>query len=73
MSKQAFFPSAPRILRLPAVLDRTGLARSSVYRMMTEGTFPKAVPIGARAVGWSEAAIDAWIDTRIGGNFTSDL
>ncbi len=54
----------PKILRLPAVLDRVGLKRSSVYQMMAEGTFPKSIKLGARAVGWSSESVDTWITQR---------
>ena len=30
-----------RILRLKTVLERTGLSRSTMYRKMQNGTFPK--------------------------------
>ncbi|MGD0632379.1 MAG: AlpA family phage regulatory protein [Terracidiphilus sp.] len=43
-----------KILRLPVVLDRTGLSRSTVYLRVTEGRFPRPVSLGARAVGWIE-------------------
>ena len=56
---------ATRILRLPIVEDITGWKRSSIYAGMAEGTFPAQIPLGARAVGWDEAEIDAWIEARI--------
>ena len=40
-----------KILRLPIVLDRTGLSGSTVYQLVTEGKFPRPVSLGARAVG----------------------
>ena len=40
------------VLRLPAVCRMTGLRRSTIYRMQTNGQFPQRVKIGARAVGW---------------------
>ena len=43
-----------KILRLPVVLDRTGLSRSTVYLRVTEGRFPRPVSLGTRAVGWIE-------------------
>jgi prophage regulatory protein len=49
-----------RILRLPAVLDRTGLSRSTLYRKMQKGSFPKNVQISTRCAGWRESAITAW-------------
>lgn len=56
---------AHTILRLPSVKSRTGLSRSTIYLRMSQGTFPKAVPLGARAVGWIEAEIDAWLTEQI--------
>lgn len=50
-----------RILRLPAVIDRTGLSRSTIYRKMDEGTFPRNIRIAGRCSGWREAAIDEWV------------
>ncbi len=53
------------ILRLPIVKARTGLSRSTIYLRVSEGTFPKPVSLGARAVGWLESEIDAWLTARI--------
>jgi prophage regulatory protein len=50
-----------RIVRLPVVLDRTGLSRSTLYRKIAEGTFPSQVRISVHGTGWSEAEIDRWI------------
>jgi len=54
-----------KILRLPVVLDRTGLSRSTVYLRVTEGRFPRPVSLGARAVGWIEAEVEEWIAGQI--------
>jgi prophage regulatory protein len=54
-----------RILRRPAVENRTGLSRSSIYLKISEGTFPKPVSLGARAVGWLESEVDGWLDRQI--------
>lgn len=50
-----------RILRLIAVLDRTGLSRSTLYRKMQAGTFPKNMQISTRCAGWRESAVEAWM------------
>ncbi len=49
------------ILRRRQVSARTGLSRSSIYAKIAEGTFPKQISLGARAVGWEEEKIDAWL------------
>jgi prophage regulatory protein len=54
-----------KILRLPNVLDRTGLSRSTIYLRVTEGRFPKPVSLGARAVGWIETEVEEWIARKI--------
>lgn len=56
---------ATSILRLPAVKARTGLSRSTIYLRVAEGTFPKAVSLGGRAVGWVEAEIQQWLEQQI--------
>ena len=53
------------MLRLPNVLARTGLARSTIYLRISQGTFPKPVPLGGRAVGWVESEIDDWLNARL--------
>jgi len=52
------------ILRRKQVESRTGLCRSSLYRMMAEGRFPRQISLGgARAVGWIESEIDRWLES----------
>ena len=50
---------ATEILRLPAVRARTGLSRSTIYQRVREGTFPRPINLGKRAVGWVEGEITA--------------
>ena len=50
-----------RILRIKAVLERTGLKRSTMYRKMQNGSFPKNVQISVRCAGWRESAITDWL------------
>lgn len=54
-----------KILRLTAVMEATGLGRSSIYKFIAQGTFPKPVPLGERAVGWVDQEIEEWISSRI--------
>ena len=54
-----------RFLRLPEVLARTGLSRSTIYVRLDQGRFPRPVSLGGRAVGWIEAEVDEWMRQRI--------
>ena len=54
------------ILRRKQVQQRTGLSRTTIYLRIAQGTFPKTVSLGARAVGWMESEIDEWLNARVG-------
>jgi prophage regulatory protein len=55
---------AERLLRTNEVLDRTGLGRTTVWRMERAGQFPPRRQIGGGIVGWLESEVDAWIHDR---------
>lgn len=54
--------SGPRFLRIGEVCEKAGLARSSIYKKIGEGTFPEPYRIGERSVGWLESDIDSWFE-----------
>ena len=53
------------VLRLPVVLARTGLSRSSIYAKVAAGEFPEPINLGARAVGWLSDEVEAWLVARV--------
>ena len=54
-----------KFLRLTEVIVRTGLSRSTIYKLMAEDDFTPNVSLGARAVAWEEQEIEDWIFSRI--------
>ena len=54
-----------KILRLPEVARLTGESRSTIYKRISEGDFPKPVKLGAKSVGWVEEEIAAYNEARI--------
>ena len=64
-----------RFIRLSEVMTRTGYGRTSIYRKMEEGSFPRSVKLGGpledsnafdcRAVAWIEDEVEQWIESRI--------
>lgn len=60
-----------RIARLPELCVRTGYSRSMVFEKINpsspyyDASFPRRIPLGARAIGFLESEIDAWIQARI--------
>ena len=54
-----------RIIRLKEVMDLTGLARSTIYKFVSVGLFPKPISLGDRCVGWLESEVHDWILSKI--------
>lgn len=66
MIDQTIAPVLPlRVIRLPEVRQRTGLSRSSIYRLMAEANFPQSCKLGERIIAWVEADIDRWLAEKI--------
>lgn len=56
----------PEILRRKQVEARTGLSRSSIYRAVAAGRFPRPVSLlGGKSVGWLASEIRGWLESRI--------
>jgi prophage regulatory protein len=54
-----------KLLRLPQVIERTNLKRSTIYELMAKGIFPKPIKItGARLTTWPAHEIEAFIAQR---------
>jgi len=56
--------AAPRLLRLPKVMELTGLGRDTIYRYIREGRFPPQRRISERASAWREDELREWIESR---------
>ena len=53
--------NSDRIIRMKTVLARTGLSRSTLYRKIADGTFPRQLSISVHGAGWRESAVNRWI------------
>lgn len=53
-----------RLLRRREVEQETGLSRTSIYRLMDQGQFPRPLRTGTRAVAWPTSVIEAWKASR---------
>jgi len=49
-----------KFLRLKQVKEISGLSRSTIYRFMENGTFPKSVDLGPRLIAWRESELKEW-------------
>ena len=57
--------AANRIIRVAAVCERTGLSRTTVWRLERQGAFPARRRLSPGAVGWLESEVDEWIASRL--------
>lgn len=64
MGMNAYPHTTGRLLARREVESRTGLSRSSLYRLMRQGMFPEPIRVGARAVRWPESEVSAWLASR---------
>lgn len=53
------------MLRLRDVIKKTGLSRSSIYKYVSTGRFPKPVHLGERTVAWVENEIEDWLMAKV--------
>lgn len=53
------------VIRLKKVIEKTGLAKSTIYKKIAEGEFPTQISLGGKAVGWLKGDIDSWIERQI--------
>jgi prophage regulatory protein len=54
-----------RFIKLKEVMNLTALARATVYKKISEGTFPKSHSLGYRAVAWLESDVIEWMENII--------
>ncbi|SOB76014.1 transcriptional regulator, AlpA family [Marinobacter sp. LV10R510-11A] len=50
-----------RVLRLTEVQEKTGLARSTIYKYVDACIFPRPISLGGRSVGWIDSEIYEWL------------
>jgi prophage regulatory protein len=57
----------PRILNAKQVRAMLGVSQTTLWRMINVSkVFPRPMPISAHRVGWREAEVKAWVDSRFG-------
>jgi prophage regulatory protein len=71
LETKTYMPSstAPlRLLRFGEVRQRTGLSRSTIWRMeRSSGSFPRRIQVSVNVVAWREDEVSRWIASKIQG------
>lgn len=57
-----------RALRLPEVRRRTGLSRTTIYRLVSKHRFPPPRKLTARVSAWPEDEIERWLLDKLRSN-----
>jgi len=57
--------SSNTIIRLPQVIKKTGLSRSTIYALESCGEFPRKINLSSRTMGFLESEVDAWIVAKV--------
>ena len=53
-----------KIIRIKEVLKLVPICRSTIYKQIDEGKFPRPIKLGTRARAWRIKDIEEWIETR---------
>lgn len=59
--------------RLPAVTAKCGQSRSSIYKAISEGVWPRPIRLGVRCVGWLAHETDAVLRARVAGRSADEI
>ena len=54
-----------RFIRLDELISKTGLGRSTIYRMMDNGEFPKPINLTSNKVAWLQSEINNWMQSKV--------
>ena len=54
------------LMTLRQVRAMTAMGKSTVYRKVDDGTFPRPIRLGPRTVRWRRWEVEGWIASRPG-------
>ena len=54
-----------KVLRIQEVMQKTGLARSTLFARVKIAQFPRQIKLGERASGWLASEVEEWIFQRV--------
>lgn len=57
--------AAERFIRLDELMNKTGLGRSTIYRMIDKGEFPKPINLTSSKVAWLQSEVTEWMRTKV--------
>jgi prophage regulatory protein len=58
--------AANRVVSMKTVVEMTSASRATIYNWVNDGVFPAPVQLGRRRIGWREADVASWLESRQG-------
>lgn len=55
---------SPLVYRMPELEKAVGLSKTTIYRLMRAGAFPRPIELTPDRVGWRAEDVKAWVDAR---------
>lgn len=59
--------SQRRALRVDSVIERTGLSKTHLYRLIERGQFPRSIKLSERVSVWDAELVDRWLADKLDG------
>ena len=60
--------NSEEIIRMPALMERLSLSRTTIWRLVKSGDFPPPIRLGgpkSSAAGWRSSVVDQWLQSRL--------
>lgn len=64
---------AQQVLKLVEVKKTTALSGSTIYRLISQGDFPRQIKLSERSSGWLQSEVDQWLQERIEASRDSEV
>ncbi|WP_186055728.1 AlpA family transcriptional regulator [Burkholderia gladioli] len=55
-----------KALNIKQVMEKVGLGKSTIYRMIAAGDFPKSFVLAGTRTAWLDSDVDEWLAQRAG-------
>jgi prophage regulatory protein len=56
-----------KALRIDSVIDRTGVSKTHLYRLISAKKFPRPVKLSERVSVWDAELVDRWLADKLDG------
>ena len=53
-----------KALRINSVIERTGVSKTHLYRLIRDEKFPRPVKLSERVSVWDAALVDRWLSSK---------